>query len=148
MDDPSQPADKKTPKWIWVLAGCGCALAGLLVLGVLSAIVVPNLMGRFALVQRKRAELDLRLLREGIECFRISNDGRPPESLHDLLVPDADGRTCLPGLAALPLDPWGHAYQYELQPRVESYRLFSFGPDGVAGGAGDDADIELASSDG
>ena len=146
MDDLPQPAAKNTPAWIWVLAGCGCALAGLLLLGVLSTIVLPSLLGRMSVARRARAGIDLALLRDGVERFRASNEGHPPLSLDELLVPGADGRTCLPGVATLPLDPWGHAYQYELQPRLETYRLYSFGPDGVAGGAGDDADIELANS--
>lgn len=36
----------------------------------------------------------------------------------------------------IPPDPWGNPYQYELTP-PESYRIWSFGPDGQDGSADD-----------
>ena len=44
-------------------------------------------------------------------------------------------------LERLPKDPWGGSYQY-LNPGLHGeIDVFSFGADGVAGGAGIDADI-------
>ena len=40
------------------------------------------------------------------------------------------------GEKAIPPDPWGNPYQYELTP-PESYRIWSFGPDGQDGSADD-----------
>jgi general secretion pathway protein G len=44
-------------------------------------------------------------------------------------------------LEKLPKDPWGNPYQY-LSPGLHGdIDVFSFGPDGVLGGEGNDADI-------
>jgi general secretion pathway protein G len=42
---------------------------------------------------------------------------------------------------AIPLDPWGNAYEYESSGG--SFTLYSYGADGQRGGEGDDADISL-----
>ena len=45
---------------------------------------------------------------------------------------------------ALPMDPWGHPYQYAvLGPPGRPYALYSFGADGKRGGEGVDADLGL-----
>jgi general secretion pathway protein G len=42
----------------------------------------------------------------------------------------------------LPLDPWGHPYQYQLPgENGQPYTLRSFGKDGTPGGEDDAADI-------
>jgi type II secretion system protein G len=42
----------------------------------------------------------------------------------------------------IPLDPWGHAYEYKC-PGDESrdYEITSYGADGTSGGEGENADI-------
>ncbi|RLA60852.1 MAG: hypothetical protein DRR04_04515 [Gammaproteobacteria bacterium] len=45
----------------------------------------------------------------------------------------------------IPEDPWGRPYHYEklrrLHPAPKTYKLYTLGRDGVAGGTGEDADI-------
>ncbi len=43
--------------------------------------------------------------------------------------------------SAMPLDPWGHAYQYH--DSADTYQLWSNGADGRAGGIGADADLRF-----
>ena len=42
---------------------------------------------------------------------------------------------------ALPLDPWGNAYQYRSPAQKNEYEIISYGKDGMPGGTGDNADI-------
>jgi general secretion pathway protein G len=42
---------------------------------------------------------------------------------------------------AIPLDPWGNPYIYKLPGDHGEYDLLSYGKDGIAGGAGEAADI-------
>jgi general secretion pathway protein G len=42
----------------------------------------------------------------------------------------------------IPLDPWGRAYIYKCPGDHCDWDLYSYGSDGVAGGKGEDADIE------
>jgi general secretion pathway protein G len=46
-----------------------------------------------------------------------------------------------PLLTADPVDPWGHAYQYNAPGRAGPYEVISFGADGRPGGDGGDKDI-------
>ena len=70
----------------------------------------------------------------------FKNDlGRFPTTAEGLAAllrcpPGLEGRWQGPYLEELPLDPWGHPYQYR-SPATKStkgYDLWSFGPDGVA----------------
>ena len=42
---------------------------------------------------------------------------------------------------AVPLDPWGNAYQYRAPGARAEYEVLSLGKDGQPGGAGENADI-------
>jgi general secretion pathway protein G len=46
-----------------------------------------------------------------------------------------------PLLTSDPVDPWGHAYQYNAPGREGPYEVLSFGADGRPGGDGGDKDI-------
>jgi hypothetical protein len=70
------------------------------------------------------------------EQFALSNDGRWPESMEEL-VRSRHYR------AAPPLDPWGR--RYRLEPSIapgDPPRIFTLGRDGRPGGSGDDADFD------
>jgi general secretion pathway protein G len=43
--------------------------------------------------------------------------------------------------AELPKDPWGKPYVYRCPGQHGDFDLFSYGPDGVEGGEGENADI-------
>ena len=42
---------------------------------------------------------------------------------------------------AVPLDPWGHAYQYKSPSEKGDFEIVSYGKDGQPGGTGEAADI-------
>lgn len=80
-------------------------------------------------------QLDLGRVPSGDEGLALLST-TPPDAREAALWrgPYLDGK--------LPLDPWGHAYQYAV-PGADSqpFALYSFGADGRAGGTGDAADI-------
>jgi general secretion pathway protein G len=127
-------------------ARAGFSLAELMVviviLGLIATIVVPNLLDRFAVAQRKKAEIDIAALDSAITQYTIDNNGRQPDTLEILVTPDENNRTFLKGYTSVPLDPWGHPYQYDPPSAGREYRIYSFGKDGLPGGDGDDADID------
>jgi general secretion pathway protein G len=41
----------------------------------------------------------------------------------------------------VPMDPWGHPYQYRVPGTKGEYEIVSLGKDGQPGGTGDSADI-------
>ncbi len=41
----------------------------------------------------------------------------------------------------IPLDPWGHPYEYRSPAENGDYEIIAYGGDGTSGGEGEDADI-------
>ncbi len=107
------------------------------ILGLLAGIVATNVFGLFAKAQVDIAKQDMHRLVEGIEVYRVQ-EGALPETLEDLF----DEGGALRGDGP-PVDPWGHAYEYE---RIDGtqFTLVCRGADGREGGEGDAADITRA----
>jgi general secretion pathway protein G len=127
-------------------ARAGFSLAELMVviviLGLIATIVVPNLLQRFGVAQRKKAEIDIASIEQAIDQFAIENNGKLPDSLEMLVTPDENGKTFLRGYTTVPLDPWKNPYMYDPPSAGQEFRVISYGKDGQPGGEGDDADID------
>jgi type II secretion system protein G len=82
-----------------------------------------------------RAELDLDVLAAKLRLYGAISKRLPTaEEGLDILVhkPPATVDRWYQLMQKLPLDPWGHAYQYRVVPdSALGYDLFSLGPDGV-----------------
>jgi general secretion pathway protein G len=121
-------------------------LVVLVIIGLIAGLVGPQLIGRVETSKVTTAQTQVRLLKSALDTMRL-DIGRYPtkdEGLEMLMTapkePRAAARWQGPYLAeALPLDPWGNAYQYA--PDGNSVILYSFGADGRQGGEGNDADI-------
>ncbi|MCA8981224.1 MAG: type II secretion system major pseudopilin GspG [Planctomycetes bacterium] len=127
-------------------ARAGFSLAELMVviviIGLLSAIVVPNLLERFGFAQTSTAKVDIKALETALTEYSIRNGGQFPDSLEALVTPDENGNTYL-NSRVLPKDPWGNEYNYEPPfPGEPRPRVFSYGKDGAPGGTGDAKDLD------
>lgn len=118
------------------------------IVGIMAALIVPNLMDRPDQARAVAARQDIGALMQALKLYRLDN-GRYPTAEQGLeaLVGGARAGGTQPGgtgqsyLDHLPNDPWGAPYQY-LNPGVHGQiDVFSFGADGRAGGEGSDADI-------
>ena len=89
------------------------------------------------------------MLDAALETYRMDNARFPTteQGLDALVNKPQDARNYQDGgylrESRVPLDPWGNPYQYESpgQHNKRGYDLWSYGPDGQAGGDGNDADI-------
>lgn len=124
-------------------------LVVILIIGLLTGIVGPRFLSQISRSEVTTAKAQLDAIDKALQAYRIDM-GRYPESgegLAALVRSDAnDPRWRGPYLKGeLPNDPWGMPYQYRIpsQQPGKDYELFSFGRDRVAGGTGDDADIQL-----
>jgi|TARA_Y100000031_G_scaffold146871_1_gene181255 general secretion pathway protein G len=116
------------------------------ILGILGAVIVPNLMGRPDQARMTAAQSDLRNLSSALDLYRLDNFNYPSTDQGlDALVTKPSGfpepKNWNPEgyIKKLPSDPWGSPYQYE---RTNSnFVLYSFGADGDEGGEGINADI-------
>jgi len=118
------------------------------ILGILGAVVVPNILSRPDTARVQAAQTDLRALSQTLEIYRLDNFQYPSseqglESLVDKPSGFPEPKNWNPEgyLKKLPTDPWGSPYLYE--KTGSSYSLISLGADGQEGGEGFDADIRL-----
>jgi general secretion pathway protein G len=121
-------------------------LVVVVIIGILGAVIVPNLLGRPDQARVTAAESDLRSLANALDIYRLDNYQYPSTDQGlDALVSRPTGfpepRNYNPDgyIKSLPTDPWGSPYVYERTP--EGFNLFSLGADGTEGGEGMNADI-------
>ncbi|SDK20164.1 general secretion pathway protein G [Microbulbifer yueqingensis] len=122
----------------------------IVILGVLGALVVPNIMGRTGEARVKAAVTDLRAIETALDMYRMDNFVYPSseQGLQALVskpsgFPEAKNWT-QPYLKREAKDPWGNEYQY-ISPGTEGpYDLYSLGADGKPGGEGEAADISVS----
>ncbi len=121
-------------------------LVVLVIIGVLGALIVPNLFSSLDDARSTAARTDINTLVQALKRYRLDNQRYPSteQGLNALVVRPTAGAVppnWKPYLDKLPADPWGRPYQY-LNPGVRGeIDVFSFGADGQAGGEGKDADI-------
>lgn len=121
-------------------------LVVMVILGLLAALVVPNYVRQGEKARIKAARVQIENLGAALDTFRL-DIGRYPTSQEGLDAlrerPSGIDRWDGPYLKKeIPKDPWGNLYLYRSPGEKEPYELFSYGADGVAGGAGDGADIK------
>ncbi|WP_145549081.1 MULTISPECIES: type II secretion system major pseudopilin GspG [Comamonadaceae] len=118
----------------------------LVIIGVLAALIVPNVLDRADDARATAAKTDVTNLMQALRMYRLDNQRYPTgeQGLQALLTKPTTNPVPLnwkPYLEKLPNDPWGRPYQY-LNPGVKGeIDVMSFGADGQPGGEGKDADI-------
>ena len=118
----------------------------LAIIGVLAAMIVPNVLGRADDARVTAARTDVGNLVQALKLYKLDNQRYPTaeQGLQALVArPGTEPvpPNWKPYLDKLPKDPWGHAYQY-LNPGLKGeVDVLSFGADGKSGGQGYDADI-------
>jgi general secretion pathway protein G len=118
----------------------------LVIIGMLAAIIVPNVLDRADDARVTAARTDVNNLVQALKLYRLDNQRYPTaeQGLQALLTKPTTQpvpNNWKPYLDKLPNDPWGHSYQY-LNPGIKGeIDVLSFGADGKAGGEGRDADV-------
>ncbi|MFG6465371.1 type II secretion system major pseudopilin GspG [Roseateles sp. BYS87W] len=121
-------------------------LVVLVIIGVLAALVVPNVLDRAEDARVTAARTDVNNLMQALKMYKLDNQRYPSsEQGLDALVHKPTTGTPPPNwkpyLEKLPNDPWGHPYQFANPGVKGEVDVYSFGADGRAGGEGRDADI-------
>ena len=118
----------------------------LVIIGVLAALIVPNVLDRADDSRVTAARTDVNNLMQALKLYKLDNQRFPTgeQGLQALVSrPSAAPvpSNWRPYLDKLPNDPWGNAYQY-LNPGLHGQvDVLSLGADGQPGGEGRDADI-------
>jgi len=110
-------------------------LVVVVILGILAAIVVPNIMDKPGQAKITKAKADIRAIESAFNMYRLDNHVYPStdEGIEALVAGEY--------LSRMPKDPWNHPYQY-LSPGVQGkIDIFTLGRDEAQGGEGEDADV-------
>lgn len=121
-----------------------------IILGVLGALVLPNVMSRPDHAKLTAARTDIQSISTALEIYRLDN-GRYPTTSQGLdalvtrptVAPLPRQWSAQGYLKSMPTDPWGSQYQYASPGNrsTQGYDLYSLGGDGQPGGEDLDADI-------
>ncbi len=99
------------------------------ILGILAAVVIPNIIGHDEEARRQATRTSIGALEQSVQVFAMRHNGKLPDSLEELTVGTDDA----PGLlreGAL-ADSWGTPFQYTKQGK--KFKIVSAGPDGEYG---------------
>jgi general secretion pathway protein G len=118
-----------------------------IIIGILAAIVAPNVIGRVDDARITAAKADISAIEGALRLYRLDNFSYPEtqyglEALvtrpNDPMIKNwnPDGY-----LERLNKDPWGNPYQYLNPGNHGAIDIYSFGADGKPDGEGDGADI-------
>ncbi|MDX1588854.1 MAG: type II secretion system major pseudopilin GspG [Oleiphilaceae bacterium] len=122
----------------------------MVILGLLVALVAPNIMGRGDDARVTTAKAQMRNISNALDMYRLDNSHYPSsEQGLEALVEEPSGfpepRNWNPDgyLSSVPKDPWGNDYEYVSPGSEGPYDLYSLGADGRSGGEGNNADISV-----
>lgn len=120
----------------------------IVILGLLVAIVAPNVLENQDKAMVGKSKADIALLEQSLDMYKLDNHRYPSTDQNlDALVkrpdfgPEARNYRSEGYIKRLPKDPWGNDYQYLSPGEHGSFDLYSLGSDGSEGGEGLAADI-------
>lgn len=126
-------------------------LVVIVIIGLLAGLVVPRYFDTVEKSKLKIARAQMDSFEKALEQYRLDVGALPgvEQGLNALVVaPQATPKWQGPYLKkAIPLDPWGHPYEYKLSASRRDADIVSFGADGQPGGTGDAKDIVLSAND-
>lgn len=122
----------------------------IIVLGLLAAIVAPQILGRVSDARTTSAETQVALFGTALDNYRLDNGAYPTTEQGLAALREKPTRAPIPTnwrgpylRKDVPLDPWGKPYIYRSpgERNVSGYDLLSLGRDGKPGGEGEDKDV-------
>ena len=121
-------------------------LVVIVIIGLLAAYVGPKYFAQLGKSEVTIAKAQIEAFEKSLDTYRL-DVGRYPnteEGMAALLVAPATAGAKWNGpylKKALPLDPWGHPFQYRAPGSKSEFEILSLGRDGQPGGTGEDAEI-------
>ena len=118
-----------------------------IIIGILAAIVAPNVIGRVDDAQITKAKAEISNLENALKFYRLDNFSYPSteQGLESLVTKPADPgiKNWKPGgyMDRVPQDPWGNPYLYLNPGNKGEIDIYTLGRDGQPGGECVDADI-------
>jgi general secretion pathway protein G len=116
------------------------------ILGILAALIAPNVISRIDDAQITKAKQDIRAIESALKLYRLDRFRYPntEEGLEALVTPPQDPNARWPAggyLDRMPKDPWNAPYLYLNPGNKSEFDVYTLGRDGQQGGEGLDADM-------
>lgn len=112
----------------------------LLIIGLMAAVVAPQILGNQEEAQLKKAAVDIQQLEGALEMYKLRNNRFPTteqglQALVSMPTIDPVPRNYPEQgfIKRLPEDPWGNDYQLISPGETAAIDIYSLGPDGMAG---------------
>jgi len=117
-----------------------------IILGILAAVVVPNVMDKPDEARKTAAANDIKAIESALNMYKLDNFRYPTSDQGlEALVTKPSGtpepKNWKQYLPRLPKDPWGEPYQY-ISSDGSTVEIISLGSDSAVGGEGSAADIK------
>ena len=120
-------------------------LVVLAILGLLMALVGPNVMRQLGGAKTKTAGIQIKDLEQALEMYKL-DVGRYPSSQEGLeaLTRKPSNATGWNGpylKSDVPMDPWNREYHYKYPGERAEVDIYTYGANGSPGGEGEDTDV-------
>lgn len=121
-------------------------LVVLAILGLLVALVTPQMLKYLGKAKTDAARIDLHNIESALDLYRLDMSRYPTqqEGLSVLVAPPS-GSTSWSGpylkQRQAPLDPWRQPYVYRIPGEHGEYDLYTLGADNAPGGTGENQDV-------
>lgn len=122
----------------------------LVIIGLVSAMIIPNVISRPDDARVTVARNDIASLSAALKMYRLDNRTYPSTAQGLMALVERPTTSPQPAnwhpegyLDTLPMDPWGNPYVFLMPGETGPFDLISLGADGAPGGEGYDADIAL-----
>ncbi len=112
------------------------------IIAILATIVGANVLGALEDANRGKAQAQITTFKTAVVSYKLAFK-KFPDNLDQLVN---NSKRSFLDAKEVPADPWGNPYAYTLEGA--SFRIVSYGADGVEGGEGDNADIDSSNLEG
>ena len=123
-------------------------MIAVVIIGILAAIIAPNVIGRLHDAKVSAAKQDVATLVQTLTMYKLDNSRFPTAEQGLKALVEKPVAAPLPNnwrnggyIARLPNDPWGNPYQLSNPGLHGEIDVFSMGADSKAGGEGEAADV-------
>ena len=108
----------------------------ILIIGIMTAIIAPNILGNTEEAKLKKAAVDIQQLESALEMYKLRNNVFPSTEQGLEALVTASNIEPVPRnfptdgfIKRLPQDPWGNDYQLLSPGEMGTIDIFSNGPD-------------------
>jgi general secretion pathway protein G len=117
------------------------------IIGLLAAMIAPQIMNRLSDAEVNRARQDIRAIETALNIYRLDNYRYPTTDEGLAALVTSPGEAAAPNwqrggyLKSIPLDPWRRPYLYLNPGQRGEFDIYTLGADGQDGGEDNNADI-------